>query len=56
MSMIESVKFNYLNYILVPQRMYLGRKGNARILIKNIQSLKNNIGAALYMVHTIQLW
>ncbi len=41
--------------IMVLQRMYLGRKGNAEILIKNFISLKNDIGAALHTVHTIQL-
>jgi hypothetical protein len=41
--------------ITVLQRMYLGQKGNAKILIKNFQSLKNDIGAASHMVHTIQL-
>jgi hypothetical protein len=41
--------------IMVLQRMYLGHKGNAKILIKNFLSLKNVIGAALHMVHTIQL-
>jgi hypothetical protein len=41
--------------ITVLQHMYLGRKGNAKILIKNFLSLKNDIGAALHTVHTIQL-
>ncbi len=35
MSMIKSVKFKYFKNILVLQGMYLGRKGNAEILIKN---------------------
>jgi hypothetical protein len=48
MSMIESVEFNYLKNILVPQRMYLGYKENAKILIKKFVSLKNNICAASY--------
>ncbi len=51
--MIESVKFNYLKNILVPQRMYVGHKGNAKILIKNFPSLKNNISAVFYTVHAI---
>jgi hypothetical protein len=41
--------------IMVLQRMYLGRKGNAKILIKNFLSLKNDIGTALHTVHMIQL-
>jgi hypothetical protein len=41
--------------ITVLQRMYLGRKGNAEILIKKFPSLKNNIGAALHTEHTIPL-
>jgi hypothetical protein len=41
--------------ITVLQRMYLGCKGNAKILIKNFLSLKKNIGAALHRVHTILL-
>jgi len=57
----KQVVLNQLNstifgVITVLQRMYLGQKGNAKILIKNFLSLKNNIGAALHMVHTIQLW
>ncbi len=53
--MIKSVEFNYLKNILVPQRMYLGHKENVEVLIKK-KYLKNNIGAALYIVHMIQLW
>ena len=41
--------------ITVLQRMYLGRKGDAKILLEKFPSLKNNIGAALHKVHTIQL-
>ncbi len=37
---------------VVLQHMYLGRKGNAEILIKNFQSLKNNIGAALWYIRS----
>jgi hypothetical protein len=42
--------------ITVLHRMYLERKGNAEILIKKIQSLKNGISATLHTVHKIQLW
>jgi hypothetical protein len=38
--------------ITVLQHMYLGRKGNAEILLL----IFHNIGAALHMVHMIQLW
>jgi hypothetical protein len=38
--------------ITVLQRMYLGCKGNAKNLIKNFLSLKNNIGAALYDIQS----
>jgi hypothetical protein len=44
-----------IRVITVLQRMYLGCKGNAKILIKKFSSLKNNIGAALHTVHMIQL-
>ncbi len=43
------------NEQVVLQRMYLGHKGNAEIIIENFLSLKNDIGAALHTVHTIQL-
>ncbi len=55
MSLIKSNELNYLKYILVLQHMYLGHKGNAKILIKNFQSMKSNTGGMLYTVHTIQL-
>jgi hypothetical protein len=56
----KQVVLNQLNsmisgVITVLQHMYLGRKGNAKILIKNFLSLKNDIGAALHTVHTIKL-
>jgi hypothetical protein len=56
----KQVVLNQLNsmisgVITVLQHMYLECKGNAKILVKNFLSLKNNIGAALHMVHTIQL-
>ncbi len=43
------------NEQVVLQRMYLGRKGNAEIIIENFLSLKNDIGATLHTVHMIQL-
>jgi hypothetical protein len=41
--------------ITVLQHMYLGRKGNAIILIKNFPSLKNSVVTALHTVHTTLL-
>jgi hypothetical protein len=57
----KQVVLNQLNstisgVITVLQCMYLGHKKNAKILIKNFLSLKNNIGAALHTVHMILLW
>jgi hypothetical protein len=40
--------------ITVLQRMYLGYKGNAKILIKNFPRLKNDIGAALEWFYLVQ--
>ena len=57
----QQVVSNQLNstisgVITVLQCMYLGHKGNAKTLIKNLISLKIDIGATLHIVHTIQLW
>jgi hypothetical protein len=41
--------------ITVLQHMYLGHKGNAKILLNFFKS-ENNVGAALHTVRTIQLW
>ncbi len=41
--------------ITILQHMYLGRRENAKILIKTFPSLSNNIGNALHTVHTILL-
>ncbi len=43
------------NKQVVLQCMYLGRNGNAKILIKKVLSMKNNAGTALCRVHKIQL-
>ncbi len=56
----KQVVLNQLNLtisrvITVLQRMYLGRKGNAKNSPQNFPSLRNNVSAALHTAHTIQL-